>query len=147
MNINNRFYWEIDPIEIVKNNTTLLKFENTSRNDILLQINTLIDLYKKESKTIVYFIEKINKENFFYNIEKILEKEALLSEIYFYLIDYDWNYNEGGEDIVKIIQNDYLRDYYWKFENLEEKGYPKLLVNVLNRNIPRTKRMSTNHIY
>ncbi|EOW1917802.1 hypothetical protein ACNZ60_002400 [Enterococcus faecium] len=65
MNINNRFYWEIDPIEIVKNNTTLLKFENTSRNDILLQINTLIDLYKKESKTIVYFIEKINKENFF----------------------------------------------------------------------------------
>ena len=65
MNINNRFYWEIDPIEIVKNNTTLLKFENTSRNDILLQINTLIDLYKKESKTIVYLIEKINKENFF----------------------------------------------------------------------------------
>lgn len=65
MNINNRFYWEIDPIEIVKNNTTLLKFENTSRNDILLQINTLIDLYKKESKTIVYFIKKINKENFF----------------------------------------------------------------------------------
>ncbi|WP_369669487.1 hypothetical protein [Enterococcus faecium] len=69
MNINNRFYWEIDPIEIVKNNTTLLKFENTSRNDILLQINTLIDLYKKESKTIVYFIEKINKENFFYNAD------------------------------------------------------------------------------
>ena len=48
MNIENKFYWEIDPVEIVKKNKALLKFENNSHNNILLQINTLTDLYKKE---------------------------------------------------------------------------------------------------
>lgn len=149
MNIENKFYWEIDPVEIVKKNKTLLKFENNSHNNILLQINTLTDLYKKEAKSISYLIDDINKENFFYTIEKILEKEALLSEIYFYLIDYDWSYSGGdlNEDIVKIIQHDYLIDYYWKFENLEEIKYPKLLVNILNKKIPVNKRTLTNNIH
>lgn len=131
----NKFYWEIDPQQIVKHNKKLLSklFHNSDYKQVYYQINLLIEIYNKESLFIKGSIKSINSSNFFITIKKIFEKEALLSEIYFYLANYEWDYDKKhfDQNIIKTIQTDYLSDYYWKLGNIEENKCPKLLLGVL----------------
>ncbi len=133
--LSNKFYWELDPVKLVEKNENFLfnLFCSSCYQQVYTQISTLAEIYRIESKSIKDLIQEINAENFYMTIRSIFEKEALLSEIYFYLMEYDWDCSKEDftEDILQVVKRDYLSDYCWKIENTSETDYPKLLIETI----------------
>ena len=63
----------------------------------------------------------MTNHNFKNNIEQLLEIEAILSEIQFYLEEVDLSYVDAN-NVITLIENEYLVDYYYKIGNADKEG-------------------------
>ncbi|UYY28145.1 hypothetical protein OLL93_02175 [Enterococcus faecalis] len=73
-----KFYWEINPEDLLKNG-------NYEKNNLSECAYNLMIMYNKYAEKGKKLQQSINSKNFKKNIEQLLEIEAILSEIQFYL--------------------------------------------------------------
>lgn len=118
----NKLYWNIDPYELIKKNPNYNFIAEIDEEKLPTAVTSLILLYRNKASECVELIKKINYRNFEENIVKLLEKEAYLSEIGYYLekITFDEVEREG---IHTRIEKEYLVDYYFKLSQAHDDGY------------------------
>lgn len=112
-----QLYWNVDPEEVVKQNIYLKNIDIDARIRKIILI--LCQEYKNISNEILNVIGAINGRNFEEMLSKVFDKEAYLAEIYFYLSG-DILINFTDIDVLESIKNDYLLNYYWKIEEMNQ---------------------------
>ncbi|WP_242385013.1 DUF7006 family protein [Enterococcus faecalis] len=124
------FYWEIDPDDLLKKR----KFNDYEINKISKELYNLIFMYRKYAEKGKELQQSITSKNFKNNIEQLLEIEAILSEIQFYLEEIDLK-SVAENDIITLIEQEYLIDYYYKIGNSDKEGafFTSLLRNKVYR--------------
>ncbi|PWI82968.1 hypothetical protein DKB98_06105 [Enterococcus faecalis] len=116
-----KFYWEIDPDDLLKNRKIYQKFSDYEKNKISKCAYNLIFMYRKYAEKGKELQQTINFKNFKNNMEQLLEIEAILSEIYFYLEEVDLS-SVNKSNVNTLIENEYLVDYYDKVGNADKEG-------------------------
>ncbi|EGO7505806.1 hypothetical protein F6324_002566, partial [Enterococcus faecalis] len=106
-------YWELNPEELLRENPYYYQ-ENKSED--LKDLSELIIFYKKYSDLCENIQKNISFCNFKESIISILEYEAILSEISYYLRNIDFETIENKK-LISLIKEEYLVDYYHKLEN------------------------------
>lgn len=101
----------------MNNNPYLNNFDKNFQ--LKLNITILCKEYKEISNEIQRVVQLINEKNFEESMTKIFDKEAYLSEIYFYLSE-DILLNITEQNILELIKKDYLLSYYWKLEEINK---------------------------
>ena len=77
----------------------------------------LYGLYQKKGRNYnSLLIQKFQK-----NIEQLLEIEAILSEIQFYLEEINLE-SADTNNVISQIETEYLVDYYYKIGNADKEG-------------------------
>lgn len=112
-------YWELNPEELLRENPYYYQ-ENKSED--LKDLSELIIFYKKYSDLCENIQKNISFCNFKESIISILEYEAILSEISYYLRNIDFETIENKK-LISLIKEEYLVDYYHKLENNEEEYF------------------------
>lgn len=127
-----QFFWETSPVYLLKQNP---QYKMIKKHNIK-NVQFLISEYKKISKEITILINSDKQKTFNDYIYQLLDKEAYLSEIAFYLKEFPWMDSKLGK-IDYLIRNEYLIDYYNKLEfNFQEKDTsPIFMVGLLNNSI------------
>lgn len=119
-----RLYWNVNPELVIKQNDDFKQLEeNNPMSQIII---TLVKEYRKVSEEIKNIIKKISYENFEESMTILFDREAYLSEIYIYLstdIIPALFINKTDIDILELIRKDYLRSYYWKLSEINQKEY------------------------
>ncbi|EGO2587860.1 hypothetical protein IHC39_002450 [Enterococcus faecalis] len=126
------FFWETSPVYLLKQNPQYKMIKQYN----IKEVQFLISEYKKTSKEIKHLINDDKQKPFNDYIYQLLDKEAYLSEIAFYLKEFPWVDGKFGK-INYLIRSEYLIDYYNKLEfNFQEKeNYPIFMVGLLNNSI------------
>lgn len=128
-----QFFWETSPMYLLKQNPQYPVIKNQNSKEITF----LISEYKKTSKEIKKLLNSNEKKTFTTYFYQILDKEAYLAEIAFYLKEFPWG-DSNFVKVVHLIKSEYLIDYYNKLEfNFQEKeeNHPVFLVGLLNKSI------------
>lgn len=110
-------YWKVNPKLIVNKNPYLNNWDGDFQ--LNLNITILCKEYEEIANEIKRVIKLINEKNFEESMIKIFDKEAYLSEIYFYLSE-DILLNSTEQNILELIKKDYLLSYYWKLEEINK---------------------------
>ena len=126
----NKLYWNMDPNELIKNNPDYNYIYEIDEKRLPVVVTWLMSLYREKASECVELIQQINSKNFEESIIKILEKEAYLSEIGYYLENIEFDELERAEIIPKI-EKEYLVDYYFKLGQAHNEGY--FLVSLLKQ--------------
>ncbi|MCO8259919.1 hypothetical protein D3Z35_15605 [Enterococcus faecalis] len=116
-----KFYWEIAPEDFLENRKFYQKFSDYEKDKISKCVYNLIYMYRKYAEKGKELQQTINFKNFKNNIEQLLEIEAILSEIQFYLEEVDLSYVDAN-NVITLIENEYLVDYYYKIGNADKEG-------------------------
>lgn len=124
----NQLYWNMDPCELIKKNPNYNYIVDIDEKRFPTAIANLVTLYRKKANECIELIQQINYKNFEENVIKILESEAYLSEICYYLENIEFDEFEQ-EDILPRIDKEYLVDYYFKLSQAHDEGY--FLVSLL----------------
>lgn len=116
-----KLYWEIDPEELLKNRKVYQGIRDYEKDKALECTHNLIVMYRKYAEKGKRLQQIINSKNFKQIIEQLLEVEAVLSEIQFYLEEVDLS-TVDPDSIILLIENEYLVDYYYKIGNADKEG-------------------------
>ncbi|MBE9855622.1 hypothetical protein G8B32_13435 [Enterococcus faecalis] len=120
----NQLYWNVNPELVIKQNDDFKQLEENNPMSQIIII--LVKEYRKVSEEIKNIIKKISYENFEESMTILFDREAYLSEIYIYLstdIIPALFINKTDIDILELIRKDYLRSYYWKLSEINQKEY------------------------
>lgn len=109
-----QLYWNIDPEKLVSENNAF----NDSTKKIQKNLLLLIEEYKAVSNEIKKYINQIENTNFEEYMSEILDREAYLAEIYFYLTEDILN-SFDDEDILAFIKKEYLLSYEGEIQELD----------------------------
>lgn len=109
-----QLYWNIDPEKLVSENNAFNDCTKKIQKNILL----LIEEYKAVSNEIKKYINQIENTNFEEYMSEILDREAYLAEIYFYLTEDILN-SFNDEDILAFIKKEYLLSYEGEIQELD----------------------------
>ena len=109
-----QLYWNIDPEKLVSKNNAFNDCTKKIQKNILL----LIEEYKAVSNEIKKYINQIENTNFEEHMSEILDREAYLAEIYFYLTEDILN-SFNDEDILAFIKKEYLLSYEGEIQELD----------------------------
>ena len=97
-----KFYWEINPEDLLKNG-------NYEKNNLSECAYNLMIMYNKYAEKGKKLQQSINSKNFKKNIEQLLEIEAILSEIQFYLEEINLE-SADTNNVISQIETEYLVD-------------------------------------
>ena len=109
-----QLYWNIDPEKLVSENNAFNDCTKKIQKNILL----LIEEYKAVSNEIKKYINQIENTNFEEYMSEILDREAYLAEIYFYLTEDILN-SFDDKDILAFIKKEYLLSYEGEIQELD----------------------------
>lgn len=133
-----KFFWEVSPICLLKQNPQYPMIKYLHSNEIIF----LISEYKKVSNEIKKLLSSYGENSFDDYFYQILDREAYLSELAFYLKEFSWEKNEFTK-IQSLLKSEYLIDYYDKLEfnfQASEEDFPIFLVGLLNNSITKATK-------
>ena len=114
-------YWELNPRALFQKNPHSEKIMQENGGEIPDNIKELFTVYEECSSQCILLQNSIDQYNFKDVMKKIFELEAQLSEISFYLEEIDISFVQ--EDLLLLIQREYLLDYYEKLSNSYIEGH------------------------
>ncbi|WP_447353052.1 hypothetical protein ACM665_02165 [Enterococcus faecalis] len=98
-----------------------IKNGNYEKNNLSECAYNLMIMYNKYAEKGKKLQQSINSKNFKKNIEQLLEIEAILSEIQFYLEEINLE-SADTNNVISQIETEYLVDYYYKIGNADKEG-------------------------
>ena len=117
---NMKFYWEINPEDL---------------SECAYNLMIMYNKYAEKGKKLQ---QSINSKNFKKNIEQLLEIEAILSEIQFYLEEINLE-SADTNNVISQIETEYLVDYYYKIGNADKEG--NFFASLLRNKVCKQKQL------
>lgn len=110
-----KFYWEINPEDLLKNG-------NYEKNNLSECAYNLMIMYNKYAEKGKKLQQSINSKNFKKNIEQLLEIEAILSEIQFYLEEINLeSADKEGNFFASLLRNKVCKQKQLRFGIFPER--------------------------
>lgn len=103
----------IDILEFVKNSRDKLK-ETIYFREYNTEDDLLLSIYQLKQKEGLMLIDRINKDNFYFNLKQLFEVDSYLLELLFYLI-----YGDSKQTASEVLTNLNKRNSNKKIEWLE----------------------------
>ena len=126
-----KFYWEINPEDLLKNGN----YEKNNLSECAYNLMIMYNKYEEKGKKLQ---QSINSKNFKKNIEQLLEIEAILSEIQFYLEEINLE-SADTNNVISQIETEYLVDYYYKIGNADKEG--NFFASLLRNKVCKQKQL------